>query len=209
MDQGKGLLLDFDGTVADSLVALKAVYAAVVEMLGERGRSAPRFEEFNGVPLAEIAARLTAGTGNAADFHHLHREKARAVYDTVAPNPGVHATLQHAVQRGWLPVIVTSNERSVVARWLERTGLSDFVVDIVAVEDVTHGKPDPEPYRLALSRIARSPDQALAVEDGAIGAQSAYRAGVATVGYGPAPSDDGWPILVGRITSFEQLCTWL
>jgi HAD superfamily hydrolase (TIGR01509 family) len=205
---GKGLLLDFDGTVADSLGALKRVYQQVVERFG--GHSGmPTFDAVNGVPLAEIAARLTADVGDAAEVHRFHRDCARAVYDAIDPNPGVSMTLELAVGRGWLPVIVTSNERDVVRSWLERTRLAPFIVDGVSVEDVTRGKPDPEPYRLALERIGRSPDRALAVEDGPLGARSATEAGIATVGLGAPADGQGWPLLVGRIASFNELRAWL
>jgi HAD superfamily hydrolase (TIGR01509 family) len=208
VSDGKGLLLDFDGTVADSLGALRRVYESVIEKLGGRA-GMPSFEDVNGVPLAEIAARLTADVGDAAEVHRFHRDSARAVYDGVDPNAGVTATLRLAVQRGWLPVIVTSNEGAVVRRWLDRTGLTPLVVDVVAVEDVTRGKPDPEPYRIALGRIARTPDRALAVEDGPLGARSATGAGIATVGLGATADSAGWPALAGRIARFDELRAWL
>jgi HAD superfamily hydrolase (TIGR01509 family) len=49
---------------------------------------------------------------------------------------------------------------------------------VVAGDDVTHGKPHPEPYLLAASRLGVSPLRCVAIEDSLTGVTSAQAAGV-------------------------------
>ena len=53
------------------------------------------------------------------------------------------------------------------------------------MEDVSAGKPDPEPYREAARRLALQPTAIVAVEDSGAGARSARAAGLYVIGYAP------------------------
>ncbi|MGR3466265.1 MAG: HAD family hydrolase, partial [Shimia sp.] len=68
--------------------------------------------------------------------------------------------------------------------------MSDFDV-IVSAEDLEERKPDPAPFKLALSKLGLSPDQAIAIEDNPEGFQSARAAGLACVAFPNANTRDG------------------
>ena len=51
----------------------------------------------------------------------------------------------------------------------------------VTVDDVVHGKPDPEPFLLAAERLGFSPDRCLVVEDAPAGIAAARAAGCAVI----------------------------
>ena len=55
----------------------------------------------------------------------------------------------------------------------------------ISLDDVSAGKPDPEPYREAARRFALPPQAIVAVEDSGAGARSARAAGLYVVGYAP------------------------
>src|SRR5262245_9968870 len=70
---------------------------------------------------------------------------------------------------------------------LSGAGLLDCFSVIVAAEDVQHGKPDPEPFRLAWERLKKNspnltPQECVAVEDSLGGIQSARSAGLPCLG---------------------------
>jgi beta-phosphoglucomutase len=73
---------------------------------------------------------------------------------------------------------------------LGSAGLLDCFATIVAAEDVTHGKPDPEPFRLASERLKISPAECIAVEDSLGGIQSANAAGMPCLGIAHSYSRD-------------------
>jgi HAD superfamily hydrolase (TIGR01509 family) len=51
----------------------------------------------------------------------------------------------------------------------------------VTGDDVTHRKPDPEAYLVAMSRLGLVPGECIAFEDSDVGVQSAHAAGVAVI----------------------------
>jgi len=63
----------------------------------------------------------------------------------------------------------------------------------VSAEDVRRGKPDPEVYLAAASRLAASPDRCIVVEDAVAGVEGARRAGMRSIGVShngnPLPAD--------------------
>ena len=58
---------------------------------------------------------------------------------------------------------------------------SDFQA-IVSAEDVRQGKPDPEVFLLAASRLGTPPDRCVVVEDAAAGLEGGRRAGMFRIG---------------------------
>ena len=53
---------------------------------------------------------------------------------------------------------------------------------IVAAEDVTLGKPDPQVFLAAAAAVAAPPDRCVVVEDAAAGVEAARRAGMKVIG---------------------------
>jgi HAD superfamily hydrolase (TIGR01509 family) len=101
--------------------------------------------------------------------------------------PGIHRFMKEAMQAGLLiGVCTTSNEQA--AKAITEKILKDIKFDIVLAGDVvSHKKPDPEIYNLALSRTGLNADQVMVVEDSKNGVLAAKAAGtnviVTTNGY--------------------------
>jgi beta-phosphoglucomutase len=89
-------------------------------------------------------------------------------------------------------MIVTGALRVEAEQVLEVTGLRDFFLDVIAAEDVEHGKPAPEGFIAALGRIgfllrqrdAVMPTECLVVEDTPAGVDAAHRAGMQVLALG-------------------------
>ena len=60
---------------------------------------------------------------------------------------------------------------------MERSKLIDYLEFFLSNQDVTKGKPDPEMYNVAISRLALIPDECLIVEDNQNGIRAAKAAG--------------------------------
>jgi beta-phosphoglucomutase-like phosphatase (HAD superfamily) len=61
-------------------------------------------------------------------------------------------------------------------------GATSYFQAIVSAEDVRRGKPDPEVYLLAASRLGALPDRCIVVEDAVAGLEGARRAGMFSIG---------------------------
>jgi HAD superfamily hydrolase (TIGR01509 family) len=91
--------------------------------------------------------------------------------------PGIHRFMKEAMEVGLLiGVCTTSNEQA--AKAITEKILSDVRFDIVLAGDVvSHKKPDPEIYNLALARTGLKPEEVMVVEDSRNGVLSAKAAG--------------------------------
>jgi HAD superfamily hydrolase (TIGR01509 family) len=111
------------------------------------------------------------------------RERFLAVMDTaVHPTPGLFVLLEHLKRRALPLAVATSSRHAYADRLLFRHGLKDRFAFVLASEDVTRGKPDPEIYRLAAERFAVATGSMLVLEDSPAGVAAAKAAGAIAVG---------------------------
>jgi HAD superfamily hydrolase (TIGR01509 family) len=95
--------------------------------------------------------------------------------------PGIHRFMKEAMDASLkIGVCTTSNEQA--AKAITEKILSDIKFDIVLAGDVvSHKKPDPEIYNLALTRTGLKPDEIIVVEDSKNGVLAAKAAGTHVV----------------------------
>jgi HAD superfamily hydrolase (TIGR01509 family) len=108
--------------------------------------------------------------------------------------PGIHRFMKEAMEAGlMIGVCTTSNEQA--AKAITEKILSDVKFDIVLAGDVvSHKKPDPEIYNLALSRTGLKPEEIIVVEDSKNGVLAGKAAGtnvVVTTNYYTEKEDVG------------------
>jgi beta-phosphoglucomutase-like phosphatase (HAD superfamily) len=80
---------------------------------------------------------------------------------------------------------VSNSGREIVDANLDALRIRPAMSFSISLEDVSAGKPDPEPYREAARRFALPAEAVVAVEDSGAGARSARAAGLYVVGYAP------------------------
>jgi HAD superfamily hydrolase (TIGR01509 family) len=82
--------------------------------------------------------------------------------------------------RGVLTGLVSSSYRVLVDAALDRIGHDRFDITVVG-DEITHGKPHPEPYRTACAKLAVDPTLSVVLEDAMAGVESAEAAGCRVV----------------------------
>ena len=102
--------------------------------------------------------------------------------DAVHPTPGLFVLLDRLKHRGLPLAVATSSRHAYADRLLTRHGLRDRFAFVLASEDVTRGKPDPEIYRLAADRFGVPAASMLVLEDSPAGVAAATAAGAIAVG---------------------------
>jgi HAD superfamily hydrolase (TIGR01509 family) len=117
----------------------------------------------NGVTAAEVANEL------------LLRMRERLRHAPVL-QPGVAALIDELDEAGVPRALVSSSFRVLVEAALD--GLAPLTFDTIVVGDeVSHSKPDPEPYLLGARKLGVDPALCVALEDSPSGAASASAAG--------------------------------
>ncbi len=119
----------------------------------------------------------------------------------LAPLPGAAAWVERLHSAGWRQAIASSAPRLNVEVVLRVLGLESRFAALVAAEDVRHGKPDPEVFLTAASRLGVPPAHCVVVEDAAHGIEAAHRAGMRGIGVGGVAVGD---LVVGSLAELPD-----
>jgi HAD superfamily hydrolase (TIGR01509 family) len=190
IDARAGLFLDLDGTLADSLGVLRNVYVRFLDRFGKQAND-DEFNRLNGPALSVVVNELRRAHDLHLGYYELmsvYVELIEKAYDEVQPAAGALELMRVAKSKDWRIAVVTSNQSALAQRWLNLVGLSPYVDLIISGEDVTRGKPDPEPYLNALTKVNCDANLSLAVEDTITGARAALGAGLQTCLINPTGS---------------------
>ena len=176
----RAIVFDFNGTLSDDEPLLYAVYA---ELFAEHGRPLTEeayLEELAGNTEEEIILRWLGRVDEAIVRARIERYVERA-RDGSTVTEDVRAAVRLAAGR--VPVgIVSAATREEIDAVLDAAGLSELFALVVSSEDVTRGKPDPQPYELAVERLGLPAADVIAFEDTEAGVASAKAAGLHVVG---------------------------
>lgn len=179
-------LFDLDGTLVDSIPAMKRVYFELLSDLGKNGTEI-EFQEFNGKTLKEIVAALISRYSLSESQESLlarYHSKINLIYPQSASlQPHAKDMLNRLSQRGIQIGLVTSSPLSLAKSVLERHEIQSYFTRLICAEDFVYGKPAPDAYLSALKKFQCSPTQAIAIEDSENGVCSARSAGIRTLWY--------------------------
>lgn len=116
------------------------------------------------------------GDAKEAEYRRLAREEGLIAL------PGAAEWVTRLHRDGWRQAIASSAPRANVDVMLNVLGLDRGFDAIVSAEDVTAGKPDPQVFQIAASRVGVPPSRCVVVEDAAAGIEAARRAGMKSIG---------------------------
>ena len=176
----KALIFDCDGTLADTMPAHFAAWTAMLTPYGIPFPE-PRFYAMGGMPTSQIIRILVADAGVVVDDIAAMVEAKERLFlqhlDALAPIVPVVAIA--AAYRGNLPMAVASGGyRAVVTSTLQRIGVFDWFGALVAAEDTTRHKPEPDVFLEAARRLGVAPAACAVFEDTDLGMEAARRAGM-------------------------------
>lgn len=186
MNATRAVLWDMDGTLIDSeefhwiswreTLAKEGITITREQFLasfGQRNDSIiPRW-----LGAAATPERIEK-IGNAKEelYRHLVRTKG------ISPLPGVAHWVQLLQEQGWLQAIASAAPRANIEAILGALSATHLFQAVVSAEDVHRGKPDPEVYLTAASRVDAAPERCIVVEDAVAGIEGARRAGMRSIG---------------------------
>jgi HAD superfamily hydrolase (TIGR01509 family) len=185
------IIFDFDGVIADTE---SLHFAGFRQTLAEIGISLTESDYYaNYLGYDDRGCFITALTTNQhptdpSALAQLMQRKSDAYLESVKEHlvifPGVCEFVREAAAA--YPLAIASGAlRHEIEVILEQSGLQKEFLHITSAEDVTRGKPDPQPFLQALNGLNRQcPEQAitaescLAIEDSIPGIRSAKTAGM-------------------------------
>ncbi|MFI6351235.1 HAD family hydrolase [Streptomyces sp. NPDC050743] len=171
------LLFDNDGTLVSSLESVERCWTRWAR---EYGITAEQFGRvaLHGRPAAEIVADLLPAHLVAEAVARVEQLEVDDVPDGgVRLLPGTREFLDCLPAESW--AVVTSATRRLAEARLDAVGI--LPKTLIAADDITRGKPDPEPYLLAARRLGVDPARCVVFEDAPAGLQAGRAAGMTTV----------------------------
>ncbi|OLT45026.1 hypothetical protein BJF86_10270 [Serinicoccus sp. CNJ-927] len=169
----EAVLFDNDGTLTDSRGPVERSWRS---WAADHGVDFERFGHFHGVTSRGIVERVAPHLDADAATADIDRREMEDVEGIVAL-PGAVDALAAVGERG---AIVTSAGRELAQVRIRAAGLTQTSV-VVTADDISAGKPDPEPYLTGARLLGADPARCLVVEDAPAGLLAGRAAGAATL----------------------------
>jgi beta-phosphoglucomutase family hydrolase len=189
-----GAIFDWDGVIIDSSAHHEESWERLAK---ETGYQLPpgHFKKGFGMKNEFIIPNLLQWASDPEEITRLSLRKETLYREIVLewglkPLPGVVAWLDRLRDAAIPCAIGSSTHRLNIETGLALIGLKDRFQTIVTAEDVSHGKPDPEVFLKAGSRLGLPPECCVVFEDALVGIEAAHRGGMKVVAVATTNSID-------------------
>ena len=204
-----GAIFDWDGVIIDSIRQHQCGWSQLAQAEGYI-MPAGAFERGFGMKNDQIIAQILGWTEDPAEVERLSRSKEvfyRAVLEAegIEPLPGVRTWLG-SLQRAGIPcAVASSTEAENIRVVLHLLGLEDCFQAIVSADDVSTGKPDPQVFLLAASKLGLSPERCIVFEDAVVGIEAAHAAGMRVIALSTTSPAASLQAAERVISTFDEL----
>jgi mannitol-1-/sugar-/sorbitol-6-phosphatase len=184
------VLFDLDGTLVDSTGSVDRSWRKLADRLGIEFESL--HGSYHGVPSRQTLARLMAGSTleEIAEVNDWLADVEASDVGGVVPIPGAIDLLNALPADRW--AVVTSGTYRLASGRIAAAGLP-MPKELITADDVSMGKPDPDPYILAARRLGFEPRRCLVVEDAPAGVASGLASGATVLGLRTTHTELGIP----------------
>ena len=185
LGSAEAVLFDFDGVIADSEVISLTTLRDALGQFGLDFTLEETRKTFLGTSLKTITAHVDQhGSGHATGFPTIWEEAlfARFAKD-LKPVPHVFDVIEW-LDRHRIPFcIATSSTFRRLSAALAAMRVKNRFEHVFSAEQVARGKPAPDLFELAASKLNVRPQTCLVIEDSPHGIRAARAAGMQTVGF--------------------------
>lgn len=179
-------LVDMDGTIVDSHRVVEASWRDFAQRHGLDVDAV--IAVCHGRPGLATAQQFLDDPKLAAREVLAMQVREQATSEGIVEVPGARAFIAAIPDGHW--ALVTSAPRALAEVRLQQVGIAQPAV-MVCEQDITHGKPHPEPFLLGARRLGVEAADCVVLEDSAAGIEAGLAAGCRVVAVGtPGAMDD-------------------
>jgi len=192
----KAMLFDMDGVLFDSMPNHATSWLGSTSYYGLRMTEQEAYMYEGRTGASTISEVTYANLGRPATDDEIKRiyAKKTEIFNqcpVALPMDGARDVLSKARTSGLRIVLVTGSGQKTLLDRLERHFPGFFSPDnMVTAYDVKYGKPNPEPYLIALRKAGVQPNEAIVVENAPLGVRAGVAANVFTLAVNTGPLDD-------------------
>ena len=175
----KGIIFDFDGVIVDSEPFWEKADSRLVasegkEMIPAAKKAVMGMKQSDSI---KMIMKMHGIEGDPDEFMKRRQRMMEEYYSNEIPlTPGAFESIGSLNEAGIKMIIASSTPAYLVESCLRRFKLHEFFMSIVSGDDVEHGKPAPDIFLKALSRLALPKNEVVVIEDslpGLLGARAA------------------------------------
>ncbi|KAI5310492.1 hypothetical protein KEM55_006365 [Ascosphaera atra] len=175
-----GFLFDFDGTIVDSTEAIIKFWHRLGK---EQGLDAKAILHYShGRRTIEVLQKVWPEAATMEKTIELEGSIPRDFGDSCKILPGAQDLLNALNANNCPWTVVTSGTYAMAGGWMQRLNLAK-PKNLVVAEDVTHGKPHPEPYLMGQKKLGfeAGNSQFCVFEDAPSGIEAGKKAGMTVI----------------------------
>jgi sugar-phosphatase len=180
----RAVLFDMDGVLVDSTPAVARVWSAWAQKHGLEPDDVVK--RAHGRPSMATIRELLPNGNPEAENEEVERREMADVQGVVAL-PGAAALLDGLPMDCW--AVVTSATKTLAEVRLRAAGLP-IPRNFVTSDDITHGKPNPEPYLKGAQLVGGAAPQCVVIEDAPAGIRAGKAAGARVVALRTTAKDE-------------------
>mgnify|MGYP003290034738 CR=1 FL=1 len=196
----KAVLFDMDGVLFNSMPNHASSWNKVMERMGFglSEQEAYMHEGRTGADTINIISRRERGyDATEEEIKTIYAAKAEEFNKCPeAPRmPGALEVVQKIKNDGIIRMVVTGSGQVSLLERLNRNFPDIFQKELmVTAFDIKYGKPNPDPYLMALTKADLQPNEAIVIENAPLGVQAGVTAGIFTIAVntGPLPDQVLW-----------------
>lgn len=174
-----------DGVLVNNLEVHRAAFAEFFRRYGvERSfdELSRVFGKGNDDIMGELMPKEVVERVGIRELGYEKEAIYREIYaPIIEPQPGLLAFLAEAEEAGLRSAVGSSGYRVNVDFVLDKCRIRSYFEAIVAGDEVTRCKPDPEIYLTAAAKLGLRPEECVVFEDAEAGIEAAKRAGIKVV----------------------------
>lgn len=138
-----------------------------------------------GTPPTEVFAAILPQIRTSITVEEAVERKRRIYFELTKGKmemlPGTRTLIESLHDAGLRQAVASGATRIEVDTILAEFGITQYFGAVVACEDVSHGKPDPEPFLTAARLLRADPRCCIVIEDGEYGVRAAKTCGMKAV----------------------------
>lgn len=212
----KAVLFDMDGILFNSMPNHAEAWHKTMAQFGFTlsREEAYMHEGRTGAATINIVSQRERGfDATEEEIKRIYQAKSDLFnqYPKAERMPGAWEVLTQIKEAGLIPMVVTGSGQTSLLDRLNQNFPDIFKRELmVTAFDVKYGKPNPEPYLMALIKGGLQPNEALVVENAPLGVQAGIAAGIFTIAVNTGPLPDhvllnqGANILFHSMTDFNE-----
>ena len=176
------VLFDMDGVIVDSEPLHVAAFQATLKRYEHDLTDEQYKQHFAGKTDEAGFKHYFDFIGETVHLPTIMDEKAKAYLalaaDRLVPYPGVIELIRELAAKKVPLALVTGSLRAEAEVTLEAFEIVDCFVSVIAAEDITQSKPNPEGYLKAATTLKVTPANCIVIEDAPSGVKAAEAAGM-------------------------------